>query len=194
MTRLRGSPGDESKPAFVFALIFFVLAAGIVAAGYSYYRNYERQFLVEAAHQLSAIAELKVGELAQWRKERMGDGGILFKNASFSALVRRFLKKPEDPDAQRQLHAWLDKYGLHFQYDRIRLLDAQGVTRLSLPAGLPTVSTSVAKGISNALQSGQVTLQDFYRSENDQKISLAILVPIDNNRIKNERGERCQPK
>jgi hypothetical protein len=176
--RFRGSPGDDSKPAFAFALIFFVLAAGIVATGRFYYRNYERQFLVEAEHQLSAIADLKVGELLQWRKERLGDGGILFKNASFSALVRRFLEKPEDPDAQRQLQAWLGKYQTHFQYDRIRLLDVQGVTRLSVPAGLTPISSAIARGTSEVLRSGQVTFQDFYRNEYDQRIYLAVLVPI----------------
>jgi PAS domain S-box-containing protein len=67
---------------------------------------------------------------------------------------------------------------VHFRYDEARLLDAQGVTRLSVPAGLPTVPTSVAKGISNALQSGQVLIQDFYRSERDQQVHLGILVPI----------------
>ena len=174
----RKMPKNDSKPAFMFALIFFVLAAGIVIVGWFYYRNSERHFRAEVERQFSAIAELKVSELVEWRKERLGDGGILFKNVSLSALVRRFFAQPADADAQRQLQVWLDKYKVHFRYDEARLLDAQGVTRLSVPAGLPTVPTSVAKGISNALQSGQVLIQDFYRSERDQQVHLGILVPI----------------
>ena len=108
----------------------------------------------------------------------MADGSILFQNASFSASVRRFLEKPDDPDAQQQVRSWLDKYEAHFRYDEIRLLDTQGVTRLSSPAGLPAASPVVAQHASEALKSGRVTLQDFYRSTYDQQIRLAILVPI----------------
>jgi hypothetical protein len=132
----------------------------------------------EVERQLSAIADLKVGELVQWRQERLADGSILFQNASISDLVRRFLEEPEDADAQRQLQNWFGKFEAHYQYDQVRLLDTHGVTRLSLPAGLPDVSTIVAKGVSNALQSGQVTLQDFSPSEKDQAVRLGVLVPI----------------
>ena len=51
--------------------------AGIVSTGYFYYRNYEQKYRAEMEQQLSAIAELKVGELVQWRKERLGDASIL---------------------------------------------------------------------------------------------------------------------
>lgn len=46
----------------------------------------------------------------RYRKERLGDGAILFKNASFSTLVWRFFENPEDADAQRQPQAWMHKY------------------------------------------------------------------------------------
>ena len=172
------SESAERHTGLVFLLIFGMLAAGIVAIGYLAYRNYENRYRAEVDRQLSAIAELKVGELKQWRKDRREDGAILFKNAAFSDLVRRFLENPADADAERQLQAWLGKYQAHDQYDKVRLQDAQGITRLSVPAGLPAVSTTVAKNAAEVLRSGQVTFQDFFRSEHDQQIRLGILVPI----------------
>ena len=59
-----------------------------------------------AEQQLSAIAELKVDELVQYRKERLGDAVIFFKNTAFSGLVRRFLDHPEDTEAQQQIQEW----------------------------------------------------------------------------------------
>jgi PAS domain S-box-containing protein len=167
-----------SRTGWVFLLIFVLLATGIVIAGWFYYRNVARRFRAEVECQLSAIADLKVGELVQYRKERLADGSTLFQNAAISALVRRFLEKPEDADAQREIQGWLGKYQSHFQYDELRLLDTQGVSRLSLPANPPAVSSAVGKGISNALQSGQVTLQDFYRCEQCAQVHLGVLVPI----------------
>src|ERR1035441_9540061 len=89
-----GSPMEDSRTAFPLVLIFVLLAAGIVAIGNIYFRHYEKHYRAEAEQQLSAIAELKVGELVQWRKERLEDTAICFKNPSFSALVRRFFEKP----------------------------------------------------------------------------------------------------
>jgi len=168
--------GSGERAGFWFLLVFVLLAAGIVISGWLYHRNYQKQFRAGIERHLSAIADMKAGDLAQYRRERLGDGLIFFQNAPFAALVRHFLEKPKDADAQRQLQTWLGKYQPH--YDEVRLLDAQGVTRLSSPAGLQTVSASTAREVSDVLRSGQVKFQDFSRSEQDQRVHLGVLAPI----------------
>ena len=121
---------------------------------------------------------MKVGELTLWRKERLGDGSILFKNDAFAALARRFLEHPTDADAQRQLLDWLEKFSVYGQYDRVWLLDPQGVTRLSLPAGQPPTTSATLQRTAEVLRSGQATFQDFYRNEHDHRVYLAVLMPI----------------
>ena len=96
----------ERRVEWGLLLIFAILSLGIVVGGAFYYRHYEQHFRAEAGRQLSAIAELKADELAQYRKERLGDATIFFQNAAFSGLVRRFLEHPEDAEAQPQLHGW----------------------------------------------------------------------------------------
>jgi hypothetical protein len=97
---------EKQSVAYPLILIFVILSLGIVAGGAFYYRHYERQFRAEAGRQLSAIAELKVDELAQYRKERLWDAGAFFKNEAFSGLVQRFLDHPENTEAQQQLYVW----------------------------------------------------------------------------------------
>jgi len=169
---------DAHTAEWVLGLIFACLAAGIAATGYFYYQNYEKSYRAAIERQLTAIAELKVSELVQWRHERLGDGSILFQNAPLTALVRRLLEKPEDMDSKQQLQVWFGKYQADNRYDEIRLLDAQGVSRLSLPAGLPAVSTSVARNVSEGTRLGRVTLQDLYRSERDQQVRMGVMVPV----------------
>jgi PAS domain S-box-containing protein len=159
-----------------FPLVFLLLAAGIVTVGWLYCRNYEKQFRIGIERQISVIADLKAEDLTQYRKERLEDGSMFFQNAPFAALVRRFLKKPEDAEVQRQIQTWLGNCRPY--YDEVRLLDPQGVTCLSSPGGGLAVSACVAKGLPDVLRSGQVTIQDFYRSEHDQRIHLGVLVPI----------------
>jgi hypothetical protein len=168
----------ERRAGYVLILIFVLLAAGIVTAGSLSYRSYEKRYRAEVERQLSAIAELKVGELAQWRRERLGDAGIIYRNAAFTALAARVFTNPQDAEAHRQLQAWMSAYPTHGQYHQVRLLDARGGTLMSVPAGRPPAASAIAQRIPDALRSGQVTIVDFYRHEHDQRIYLTVLVPI----------------
>jgi PAS domain S-box-containing protein len=168
----------ERRVAYPLVVVFVLLVAGIVTAGCLYYRNYKQQFRAAAEHQLTAIAELKASDLAQYRKERLEDASIFFNNTAFSGLVRRFFNHPEDTDAQRQIQEWMVKCSATDQYNLSCLLDAQGITRLSSSAGPPSVSSAVMQRIPEILRAGQATFQDFHRNEHDQRIYLDILIPI----------------
>ncbi len=116
-------------------------------------------------------------ELAQYRKERLWDADAFFKNPAFSGLVRRFLEHPEDAEALPQLQEWAAKYLVTEQYDLVCLFDAQGVIRMAVPAE-PPISSFVSQNIPEILRTGQVIFQDFTRNEHDQRVYLALLVPI----------------
>ena len=179
---------NEKKPRIPHALllIFSFLAAGIVVAGYFTFRSQERHHQAEVERELSAIAELKAGELMQYRKERFGDARLLFDNASFAALVRRYLAHPENTANTQDLQNWLNNLQAHYQYDQARLLDTNGITRLSTPRDLPPASVGELKMLAEILQSGQPALSDFYRSDNDHRVYLALSVPI----LDRENGNR----
>ena len=158
--------------------IFVLLAAGIISVGYYYQRQYERSYRTQVEHQLSAIADQKVGELVQWRFERLNDGAVLFKNRALTELVRRVVEKPDDADARLSLASWLGNYR-SYRYNYIRLVDLQGRTLFSEPDGLPPLSQYNISSIPGILESGSVYLQDFYfRNADDTTAYLAIFVPI----------------
>jgi PAS domain S-box-containing protein len=168
----------ERRADWGLMLIFAILSLGIVVGGTFYYRHYERQFRAAAEHQLAAIAELKVGELAQYRKERMEDAAVFFENTAFSGLVRRFLDHPEDADAQQQIQEWIVKCTATDQYDLGCLFDPQGVIRMSIPAGRPPIASDVSQRIPEVLRLNRVSFQDFHRNEHDHRVYLTLLVPI----------------
>jgi signal transduction histidine kinase len=171
-------PADGFRTALHFALIFGVLAGGIIAAGYGYWRNQERHYRAKTEQALAVVADLKVSELTQWRKDRRGDAALFFKNPSFSALVQRVFAQPPDADAQRQIHDWLVKYPTLDDYDQVRLMDTQAVTRLALPGGLKPASADTVRAAADALRSGQITLLDFYRHEHNARVYLSVQIPL----------------
>jgi len=171
---------EEHQATHVLLLIFLLLAAGIITAGYSYYRHFAKNNRTKVEHQLNAVAELKVGDLTRWRDERVGDADIFYKNSAFYALVRRAFENPQDLKAQGQLRSWLGpmwEQNQH-QYDRVFLLDIRGLERISVPDDPEPVASILTQRAAETLRSGQVTIVDFYRNEYNQRIHLAVLVPV----------------
>lgn len=121
---------------------------------------------------------MKVSELEQYRKERFGDAAILIGNPAFSNLVRRFLDQPNDASAKEQLLIWLAKYQDHYDYSGVLLLDTTGTVRMSLPAVPVPNDAANARLVSEVLATGEVALQDLFRSEQDQRIYCSLLIPI----------------
>ncbi len=179
---LAGTQGNRAAPndriPYPLVLVFVLLATGIVTVGRLYFRSQEKQHREQVERQLSAVAELKASELTQWRTERLGDASIFFENTAFSALVRRAFGNPEDAEARAQLETWLGKVQAHYLYDRIFLLDAQGAPRMSVPDSRAPISSVIAQRAPEVRRSAAVAFQDFYRNEHDERVYLAVLVPI----------------
>ncbi|NPU86584.1 MAG: PAS domain S-box protein [Syntrophaceae bacterium] len=168
----------DNRAIHLLGIAFVLLAAGIGAAGYISYRNYEDQYRAGVEHQLSSIAHLKVVELAHWRKERLGNASIFFGNEVFSSLVSRSFNNPNDHVAQRQLWIWLGKVQLGYSYERLLLFDVRGTLRMSLPDSKEPVASSILKRAAIVMHSEQIHFMEFYRDELNQRIYLTIMVPI----------------
>ncbi len=159
-------------------LIFALLAACILTAGYFYYSDYEHKYRTVVEGQLSAIAELKVGELVQWRKERIADAELFYNNEVFSILVKRYFKDRNDRDAKTRIVAWMGQAQKANNYDLAMLVDANFNTRLVVPESREGVHLILDEQNTGFVRSGNITFQDFYRNGQDQRVYLKILVPI----------------
>src|SRR4030043_1164974 len=160
-------------------LVFVILAAGIISAGYFYYHSYEEKYRARVERELSAIAELKVNELVDWRKERLGDAAVFYKNKNFSDRVQQYFKRPEDAEAQTRLRTWISQFHVsNDEYDRCFLLDIRGVERLSVPDTPEPVASHLLQHLSEIKRLRKVTFLDFHRDAPDRPIHLSILIPI----------------
>ncbi|MGO8745007.1 MAG: PAS domain S-box protein [Thermoguttaceae bacterium] len=158
-------------------LVFLILAAGIVTAGCLYYGRQQDRYRTQVEYKLAAVADLKVGEISLWRKERLGDAGIFYGNNAFSALVRRSIERPKDLNLQEELQTWISHLQANY-YKRVALLDVQGGQRMSAPDTKEPISSVVRQKVPEVLRSRQVTFVDFYRNEHSQRVCLDLLVPI----------------
>jgi len=187
---------DKMLP-HILAVIFVIMSAGVINAGYTYYFNYRAQYKTGVKSQLSAIGKLKADELTTWRKERLGDGKIFYKNEAFAALAGRYFDDPNDTDTQEQIKEWLSNSQSAYQYDRLMLLDGHYNKKIIIPDGPERPVSYVSEETSKILQSGEMAFEDFYWNEEDKQIYLKVLVPImdkDQSRMIGIVAMRINPK
>ncbi|MCX6699898.1 MAG: PAS domain S-box protein [Methanomicrobiales archaeon] len=170
-----------------FMVLFFVImVVMILASSYVYYQNYEKNYKLEINRHLTAVSDLKVKELVDWKTERMVDAGIFFHNPLFSSRFRHLVNDENDTETRGELRAWLEKELVYTQYSRVYVMDTAGTLRMSVPDTQRPVATVVVQQLPGVLVSGNTTILDFYRDDNDQKVYLAIIVPIYDDQ---ERGQ-----
>jgi len=182
---------------YTLIAIFTIMSAGIINAGYVYYLNYKTEYKAGIEEQLSAIGKLKADELSNWRRERLGDGRIFYKNANFALLTSRYFNEPNDADAREQLEARLNIAQASYQYDKLILLDNEYRKRIIIPEGPERPVSYISDEASKVLQSGEMVFEDFYWNEENKQIYLKILVPImekDNGQMIGVVAMRIAPK
>ena len=77
----------EHRTPIYLLLIFVLFTIGIITAGVLYYKSNEKHYRTEVEQQLTAIADLKVSQIVQWRNERLGDAEMFFGNRDFTCLL-----------------------------------------------------------------------------------------------------------
>ncbi|MCX7826706.1 MAG: hypothetical protein N2689_14280, partial [Verrucomicrobiae bacterium] len=112
--------------------VYAALAAAVAAAGWLHLRSQQADARRKAEDQLNTIADLKVQQIADWRRERLNDGTFFAQAAFVRRDVRAFLDAPASA-AKAELLSWLTLLKGGDRYARVWLFDARGELRLMLP-------------------------------------------------------------
>lgn len=159
------------------AMAVFALLTGLVVfLAFWYYRTALRMEHQETFRHLASVAELKVSELENWRRERLGDAEILRTNSTLRALLQRMMAGSES-DA-RTVREWTRSIRAAYAHNRVAILDTTGHLLLSEPESGTPLSSLVIERVRQCVRSKAVLFQDFYRSESDGRVYLALLIPV----------------
>ena len=71
----------------VRVLAFLVVAAVLMAAGYWYYRAEADEIREAQSRVVASVGRLKVAEIWQWRRERLGDATVLARSPAITAAL-----------------------------------------------------------------------------------------------------------
>jgi PAS domain S-box-containing protein len=169
----------ERRAGRGFTLVFALLAAGIATAGTFYYRTCERHFRTGIEQELSAITELKVAQIVQWRRERLVDPNYLRRTPYAARRALSVLAQPASLTTRQMFTSWLESLFAGGSYEQVLLLDEQLNVGLVYPEGASGVLSDVAlRAAQPALGSQQVVIADPHRETEDGPVYLSLMVPL----------------
>jgi len=168
---------DLSKKKHVFLLIT-VISILLVAGGYIYYRYDESLTRNEIQNDLKAIAGLKINQIVQWHKDRLGDAAVLSKSPLTIKAVKDWLINKDDIKLKKELQERFNLLINNYGYHEIYLASVKGKLHFSSINLTEKFSHVTTKKILDAIRNKTISSTDLYYSPEHKKIHYDIIAPI----------------
>jgi len=171
---------QKQKPAKPWPLIilFVVLSAGELAVGLYYYQYQREHLLNDRTLELSAIADLKVRQLTQWRRERINDGISLSQNI---IITKKYLELLDDQnngqlrsDLKESLKAMVDNY----DYSSALFVDRNMRVMLFYPDADTIIGDVLRKKLPQVIEGGKVQITDIHKADKVPYMHMDLIVPL----------------
>ncbi|NLD80164.1 MAG: PAS domain S-box protein, partial [Smithella sp.] len=171
-------PRNVNKTLLIALAIFISASAVTILSGYYIYQYQKKEIGRSASQQLTAIAELKVWEISNWRNERLGDANVIYKNDAFAENVEKYFNNPLSHELKNDVLSLLAATQNSYQYQNILLIDKNKTTRLAIHKYDPDFGIHHADIINNAFDANDIIISDIHRDERDNSTHISVVIPI----------------
>lgn len=174
------NPADARARRFgpKLAAVFLLITAMLGIGGYLYLTRQQVHARITAHRELSAIADLKLRQISNWREERLSDARLFSRVGFVAEDVKRFLDEPDSEAARTAVSQWLTLLKTKERYDAAVAFDMRLKRRLAIPPSADEPAASVGRLLERALQTHDVAFGDLHRDETNGPIHLDIALPI----------------
>lgn len=172
----------ESKQGVIKKWHMFVLVGAIsillIFGGYLYYSSEEKSIRGNKYQEIHAVAELKISQIIQWRKERFGDATIATQAPFFNREIKQWFGNKKNLSLKKDLLKRFTPFIINYRYEDIFLASPQGGLLLSLNPKEKTFDTVTSSNIREVIKKQQITFTDFYYCPAHKKIHFDIIAPV----------------
>lgn len=172
------SPEKKRTTLFIAVMIFIIVSILIIVAGVLSYQSQKKSIKNSAKQQLAAIADLKVREIQNWRRERIGDASVIYNNEAFASSVYEYFNNISSAKAKNNILSLLTATHKSYQYKNILLLDHNKKVTLALKKYDTDFDEIHSRIINEAVSKKVIILSDFYRDKKTDDVHLTIALPV----------------
>jgi len=170
----------RQKPATPWPLIvlFIVISASSILLGYLYYKSQKKRLLNDKSLELSAIADLKVKQIAQWRNERISDAVLIGENTPFLKLLSEYLHGTNDKILRSDIIANMKSITSSAEYKNILLIDSTGIIRGYYPNQDTLIFEYINLQFPDLVKLKSGFLTDLHKAGNISYSHLELIIPL----------------
>ena len=157
-------------------VVFGVLALAIGLAGFFSLRVRQTAMRERIAGELEAIADLKVGQIVNWRNERLGDARLLMQTPALARAAAAVIATPNSA-AMEEMLAYIGVLQKTYRYEAVVLYDQRMNPRLAVPPTPLTVEPQLRALLEAAPTATEPLLSDLHRTTADD-IYMDFVAPL----------------
>ncbi len=154
-----------------------VLLLLLVSAGVWFYLSQQAAMRQVVVRDLSAVAQLKVDQLASWRKERLGNAELIMNSRPMQRAVANFLADPHSDSRQFILSRFLSFQENH-HYQDVVLVNTSGEILLTLTGRDRVLSNCCVGQFYGSLESGRALFTHIYPDPATSTPYVTIIAPL----------------
>jgi len=152
-------------------------AAALVAAVWWYYTRQRDAAETAAKNELTAIADAKTKQIANWRDERIGDGLVMASSPAMPIAARVLSGRVATGADRTSILRLFSGLTRAFSYSSATLVDLDGDVLIQLNPD-HSDSTHLREFARAAVRSGKVELADLYRDPRSGHALMAVTIPV----------------
>ncbi len=168
----------KRQQLWLLSLTGFIL---IIVCGYFYYQYEENSIHKRQYSELKVIANLKISQIVQWRKERLADANVIAKSPFIRQNVQRwFLSK--DNILRIDLIKQFSLMRYSYNYENVFIVSVEGKFLFDLDSSIKHIDTLTINLCKKAVHDGADIMSDLYFCPTHHTIHFDIIAPIFNDR------------
>ena len=169
---------DKQNDNRLMIFVLLILALFLIVYGLWFYRQQSQTIRMDKINELNSIAELKVNEIMQWRKDRLADIRNFSDNPFINDAFNQWLTTPDNDAAGNTILQSFQLLKDSYQYRNIILVDKTGSVSLSLDPRFSALDEYTSNLASRAIQKNELFIGDFYRDTESGQVNLDIFAAI----------------
>ncbi len=159
-------------------ILFFIIMLSVGVLGITYYNYQKDNLLTEKLQELSAISDLKIRQITQWRFERLSDGKFLGDNLMLVEKISDFLDHPVELRSGRMVLQSLKSLTENFDYRSALLAGRNGDVRLAFPSRDTLIGDNLRPLLKGIARDRKIVMTDLHINKSVNYPHLDLIVPL----------------
>jgi PAS domain S-box-containing protein len=146
------------------AAAFAIITLALLGGGYWYYRAQAKAIHQSSYERIATIAKLKVGQIVQWRTERLMDAVREANSPVLIEALGKLARDGETSELRARVLKMLKRARMGKMYAHTIALSPSGQVLFSTGDGLVSIDPSTQRAVAAALGNPEGVVSDFFRS------------------------------